>query len=174
LDVIFGNAGIMEVATAPETSLEMWRRTIDTNLSGNFYLAKYGIPALIKFGGKSIILTASELGTVGARELVAYCASKGGIVNMVRALAIDCAQYGIRVNCLAPGPVDTPMLQNWFTDAEDPDALKEKQTKPILLSRFGKPEELAEAALFLASDASSYMTGSILVADGGCTAWYGL
>ncbi len=174
LDVLYGNSGIMEVGTAPETSLETWRRIIDINLSGNFYLVKYGIPELIKYGGKSVILTASELGTVGAKGLVAYCASKGGIVNMVRALAIDCGPLGIRVNCLAPGPVDTPMLRDWFKDAEDPKALEDTQTKPILLGRFGTPEEIAEVALFLATPASSFLTGSLVVADGGCTSWYGL
>jgi meso-butanediol dehydrogenase/(S,S)-butanediol dehydrogenase/diacetyl reductase len=174
LDVLYGNSGVMEVGTASETSLETWRRIIDVNLSGNFYLVKYGIPELVKYGGKSIVLTASELGTVGAKGLVAYCAAKGGIVNMVRALAIDCGPLGIRVNCLAPGPVDTPMLRDWFKDAEDPKALEEVQTKPILLGRFGKPEEIAEVGLFLASEASSFLTGSLVVADGGCTSWYGL
>jgi len=174
VDVLYGNSGLLEAGTAPETSLETWRRVIDVNLSGNFYLVKYGLPPMIETGGKSIILTASELGTVGARATVAYCAAKGGVINMVRALAIDCAAYGIRVNCLAPGPVDTPMLRNWFIDAENPQELEDTQTRPILLGRFGKPEEIAEVALFLASEASAFMTGSLVVADGGCTAWYGL
>jgi NAD(P)-dependent dehydrogenase (short-subunit alcohol dehydrogenase family) len=174
LDVLYSNSGVLETGTAPDTSLETWRKVIDVNLSGPFYLVKYGIPALIEHGGKSIILTASELGTVGAKETVAYCAAKGGVINMVRALAIDCAPYDIRVNCLAPGPIDTPMLRDWFVGADNPKELEETQTKPILLRRFGKPEEIAEVALFLATDASSFMTGSLVVADGGCTAWYGL
>lgn len=174
LDVLYSNSGVLAAGTAPATSLETWRQVIDVNLSGPFYLVKYGIPAMIESGGKSIILTASELGTVGARETVAYCAAKGGVINMVRALAVDCAPYNIRVNCLAPGPVDTPMLREWFVDAENPQQLEEAQLKPILLRRFGTPEEIAEVALFLASDASSFMTGSLVVADGGCTAWYGL
>jgi NAD(P)-dependent dehydrogenase (short-subunit alcohol dehydrogenase family) len=155
-------------------TIDAWHRTIDTNLAGQFYLAKYGIPKLIEHGGKVIIFTASELGTVGAAESVAYCASKGAVINMTRAVAIDCAPYGIRVNCFCPGPVDTPMLTNWFEGSKDPDALRERQMRPILLQRFGRPEEMAEIAVFLASDASSYMTGSILIADGGCTATYGL
>lgn len=174
LDVLYGNSGIFPTGTASDTSIESWRRTIDVNLAGQFYLAKYGIPALIESGGKVIIFTASELGTVGASEAVAYCASKGGVINMTRAIAIDCAPYGIRVNCLAPGPVETPMLRSWFNQAENPEELEETQKKPVLLKRFGQPEEIAEVAVFLASDASSFMTGALVVADGGATAWYGL
>jgi NAD(P)-dependent dehydrogenase (short-subunit alcohol dehydrogenase family) len=173
LDVLYGNSGVKYVGTAPETSLETWQRIMDVNLSGNFYLVKYGIPELVKYGGKSIILTSSELGVVGAKDLVAYCTAKGGIVNMVRALAVDCAPMGIRVNCLAPGPIETPMMRDWINASEDPKAIEELQTRPILLGRIGKPEEIAEVALFLASEASSFLTGSIVVADGGCTAWYG-
>lgn len=174
LDVLYGNAGIFPTGTAPETTIETWRRTIDVNLGGQFYLAKYGIPALIESGGKVIIFTASELGTVGISGAVAYCASKGGVINMTRAIAIDCAPHGIRVNCLAPGPVETPLLRDWFNEAENPEELEEAQKKPVLLKRFGEPEEIAEVAVFLASDASSFMTGAIIVIDGGATAWYGL
>jgi len=174
LDVLYGNAGIFPTGTAPETTIETWRRTIDVNLAGQFYLAKYGIPALIESGGKVIIFTASELGTVGISEAVAYCASKGGVINMTRAIAIDCAPHGIRVNCLAPGPVETPLLRNWFNEAENPEELEEAQKKPVLLKRFGEPEEIAEVAVFLASDVSSFMTGAIVVIDGGATTWYGL
>lgn len=174
IDVLYGNSGVLPTSTAPDTTLETWRRCIDVNLSGNFYLAKYGIPALIETGGKTILFTGSELGTVGASAMVAYCASKGGVINMTRALAIDCAPYGIRVNCLAPGPIETPMLRKMFDDAENPDEYERIQTEPILLKRFGTPEEIAEVALFLASDASSYMTGAVVIADGGATAWYGL
>jgi meso-butanediol dehydrogenase/(S,S)-butanediol dehydrogenase/diacetyl reductase len=174
VDILYGNSGIFPPGSAPATSIETWRSTIDINLGGQFYLAKYGIPALIKSNGKVIIFTASELGTVGITEGVAYCASKGGIINMTRAIAIDCAPYKIRVNCLAPGPVETPLLRDWIDGADDPKALEEAQTKPVLLKRFGNPKEIAEIALFLASDASSFMTGSLVIADGGATAWYGL
>lgn len=173
LDVLYGNSGVKYVGTAPETSLETWQRILDVNLSGNFYLVKYGIPELVKYRGKSIILTSSELGVVGAKDLVAYCTAKGGIINMVRALAVDCAPLGIRVNCLAPGPIETPMMRDWINASEDPKAIEKLQTKPILLGRIGKPEEIADVALFLASEASSFLTGSLVVADGGCTAWYG-
>lgn len=174
VDSLFGNSGVLPMGTALDTSIEDWRRCIDVNLSGNFYLAKFGIPALIESGGKTILFTGSELGTVGASEVVAYCASKGGITNMTRALAIDCSKHGIRVNCLAPGPIETPMLNQMFEGAQDPEDYKKAQTDPILLKRFGTAEEIAEVALFLISEASSYMTGAIVIADGGATAWYGL
>jgi NAD(P)-dependent dehydrogenase (short-subunit alcohol dehydrogenase family) len=174
VDVLYGNSGILSTGTATETSIETWRRCIDVNLAGQFYLAKYGIPALIESNGGVIIFTASELGTVGISEGVAYCAAKGGLINMTRAVAIDCAPYGIRVNCLAPGPVETPMLRNWINKSANPAETEEAQTGPVLLKRFGRPEEIAEVALFLASDASSFMTGSVVVVDGGATSWYGL
>jgi NAD(P)-dependent dehydrogenase (short-subunit alcohol dehydrogenase family) len=174
LDILYGNSGIFPPGTAPDTSVETWRRVIDINLGGQFYLAKYGIPELIKFGGNSIIITASELGTVGTTKAVSYCASKGGLINMTRALAIDCAPHNIRVNCLAPGPIETPMKREWIEKADDPAGIEEAQTKPVLLKRFGTPEEIAEIAVFLASEASAFMTGAIVIADGGATSWYGL
>jgi NAD(P)-dependent dehydrogenase (short-subunit alcohol dehydrogenase family) len=174
IDVLYASAGVMLTGTAPETSDDVYEQVLDVNVGGSFRLAKYGIPALERAGGGSIVLTASELGLVGAREAVAYCASKGAVVNMTRALAVDCGELGIRVNCLCPGPIDTPMLRDWFEAGEDPAELERRQTEPVLLKRVGEPEEIAETALFLASDASSFMTGAVIVADGGATAWYGL
>ena len=164
----------MPTGTAPETSEDAWRLAIDVNLGGAFRLAKFGIPALVRAGGGSIVLTASELGLVGASNAAAYCASKGGVVNLTRAMAIDCGPLGIRVNCLCPGPIETPMLREWFEEASDPAEAERVQTEPVLLGRIGRPHEIADAAVHLASDASSYMTGSMMVVDGGATAWYGL
>jgi NAD(P)-dependent dehydrogenase (short-subunit alcohol dehydrogenase family) len=174
VDCLVSCAGIMASGSAPDTSLELWRAVIDTNLSGPFYLAKYGIPALRRAGGGSMVVIASELGLVGARETVAYCAAKGGLINMVRALAVDGGPEGIRVNALCPGPIDTPMLRDWLDAADDPAALERTQLAPVPLGRWGRPEEIARAALFLASGAGSYMAGSVMVVDGGVTAWYGL
>ena len=174
VDVLVSVAGIMATGRAEDTTLELWRRVLDTNLAGPFHLAKYGIPALRRAGGGSLVIVASELGLVGARETVAYCAAKGGLVNMARALAVDHAPEGIRVNALCPGPIDTPMLRDWIDAAEDPVALAKTQLAPVPLGRWGRPEEIARAALFLASDAGSYMVGAVMVADGGATAWYGL
>jgi NAD(P)-dependent dehydrogenase (short-subunit alcohol dehydrogenase family) len=174
IDVLYASAGVMLTGTAPETSDDVYEQVMDVNVGGSFRLAKYGVPALERAGGGSIVLTASELGLVGAREAVAYCASKGAVVNMTRALAVDCGRLGIRVNCLCPGPIDTPMLRDWFDAGVDPAELERRQTEPVLLKRLGEPEEIAETALFLASDGSSFMTGAVIVADGGATAWYGL
>jgi NAD(P)-dependent dehydrogenase (short-subunit alcohol dehydrogenase family) len=174
VDVLVSNAGIMANGTAPGTSLELWQQVIDTNLAGPFYLAKYGLPVLLRAGGGSMVVVASELGLVGARETVAYCAAKGGLINMMRAISLDAAQDGIRVNALCPGPIDTPMLREWLDSADDPEALEADQLGPIPLGRLGRPDEIARAALFLASDGASYMSGSVMVADGGATSWYGL
>jgi NAD(P)-dependent dehydrogenase (short-subunit alcohol dehydrogenase family) len=173
VDVLYASAGVMTVGSAPETSEDDYQLAVDVNLGGCFRLAKYGIPALARSGGGSVILTGSEIGQVGAAEAAAYCASKGGVINLTRALAIDSAPLGIRVNCLCPGPIDTPMLRAWY-DTGDPVALEQRQVTPVLLKRAGRPEEIAEAALFLASDASSFMTGAVLTVDGGATSWYGL
>lgn len=174
VDVLVSVAGIMATGRAEDTSLELFAQVIGTNLAGPFHLAKYGIPALRRAGGGTLTLIASELGLVGAREAVAYCAAKGGLVNMTRALAVDHAPEGIRVNALCPGPIDTPMLQAFFEDAPDPEELERAQLAPIPIGRWGTPDELAKAALFLASDASSFMVGAVVVSDGGATAWYGL
>jgi NAD(P)-dependent dehydrogenase (short-subunit alcohol dehydrogenase family) len=171
--ILYASAGVMPVGTAPDTPEEDYQLAVDVNLGGCFRLAKYGIPALARAGGGSVILTGSELGLVGAAATAAYCAAKGGVVNLTRALAVDCAPLGIRVNCLCPGPVDTPMLRGWYATG-DAAELEKRQVTPIPLGRVGKPEELAEAALFLAGDSSSYMTGAMLTVDGGATSWYGL
>jgi NAD(P)-dependent dehydrogenase (short-subunit alcohol dehydrogenase family) len=172
--VLYASAGVMLTGTAPETTEDVYGTVMDVNVGGTFRLARYGIPALERAGGGSIVLTASELGLVGASEAVAYCASKGAVINMTRALAIDCGPLGIRVNCLCPGPIDTPMLRDWFEAGDDPVELERRQTQPVLLKRIGRPGEIADVAVFLASDMSAYMTGAVVVADGGATAWYGL
>lgn len=174
LDIAYSNAGLQETGTVEETSDEVWRRVVDVNLTGQFHVARQALPALARTGKGSLIFTASDLGLVGARDSVAYCAAKGGVVNMTRAIAVDSAHHGVRVNCLCPGPSDTPMIRRWFDEADDPEALEATQLEPVPLGRFAQPEEIAAAALFLASDESSFMTGAALVVDGGVTAWYGL
>jgi NAD(P)-dependent dehydrogenase (short-subunit alcohol dehydrogenase family) len=173
VDILYASAGVMTVGTAPDTSEEDYQLAVDVNLGGCFRLAKYGIPALARAGGGAVILTGSELGLVGAAATAAYCAAKGGVVNLTRALAVDCAPLGIRVNCLCPGPIDTPMLRGWYATGNAVE-LEKRQVAPIPLGRVGEPREIAEAALFLASDSSSYMTGAMLTVDGGATSWYGL
>jgi len=174
LDVAYSNAGFNIMGAAPDLPEATWRRVIDANLTGQFHVAKYAVPAISSSGGGSIILTASEFGLLGARSSVAYCAAKGGVVNLTRALAVDCGPLGIRVNCLTPGPIRTQALLDWFEEQDDPRAFEEAQIRPILLGRLGAPEEIASAAVFLASNDASFMTGSVLLVDGGVTAWYGI
>ncbi|HEY7012710.1 MAG TPA: glucose 1-dehydrogenase [Streptosporangiaceae bacterium] len=173
IDVLYASAGVMTIGTAEETSEDTYQLAVDVNLGGCFRLAKFGIPALARAGGGSVILTASELGLVGASSAAAYCAAKGGVVNLTRALAIDAAPQQVRVNCLCPGPIDTPMMQGWY-ETGDRAELERIQVTPILLKRIGRPREIADAALFLATDESSFVTGATLAVDGGATAWYGL
>jgi NAD(P)-dependent dehydrogenase (short-subunit alcohol dehydrogenase family) len=137
------------------------------NLKGPFLVSKYSIPYMIRGGGGSIVNIASGWGLKGGPKAAAYCASKGGLVNMTRAMAIDHGRNGIRVNCVAPGDVDTPMLRS---EAKQlgiswEDFLKDASNRP--LARIGRPEDIANAVLFLASDMASWMTGATLVVDGG-------
>ena len=171
LDVLFNNAGIMlaDDGDAESTSDEVWRRTMDVNLRGVFYGCKYGIPALRQSGGGSIINTASFVALMGAATAqIAYTASKGGVLAMTRELAVVHARENIRVNALCPGPLHTELLMNYLNT----DAKKNRRLVHIPVGRFGTAGEMAKAALFLASDESSYMTGSEFVVDGGITAAY--
>jgi NAD(P)-dependent dehydrogenase (short-subunit alcohol dehydrogenase family) len=170
LDVLFNNAGVFYPQTALECSEEEWDLQIDINLKGTFLMSKYALEPMIAQGGGVIINNSSGWGLVGGDKAVAYCASKGGVVLLTKAMAIDHGRQGIRVNCICPGDVDTPMLPEdarrrgveWKT------YLAGCENRP--LGRIGTPEEIAKAVLFLASDDSSFMTGAALVVDGGGTA----
>jgi NAD(P)-dependent dehydrogenase (short-subunit alcohol dehydrogenase family) len=167
LDVLIANAGQALVATATETTPEQWDRVIGSNLTGCFLLARAAIPRLIAAGGGSIVLTASQLAFVGAERFAAYAASKGGVLNLARALALDHARDKIRVNALCPGAVETPLLLNQFAGQEGPQGTLADLAALHPLGRLGQPGEIAAAALFLASDEASFVTGSALVVDGG-------
>ena len=165
IDVLVNNAGINPVWRGIEkTSLTEWQGIIDTNLTGTFLCCKY-LGAAMQSGG-SVINVSSIAGHVGLTRSVPYCASKGGVELLTKALALDWAKRGVRVNCLAPGYVDTDLTHALLAH--------ETHGKPFLdhvpMGRFGTPREMAGAAVFLASDASSYMTGQSLVVDGGWTA----
>lgn len=170
LDILFNNAGVFYPNNLVDCSEEEWDLTIDVSLKGTFLMSKFALPTMISQGNGVIINNASGWGIVGGKEAVAYCAAKGGVVLMTKAMAIDHGRQGIRVNCICPGDVDTPML------AEDArlrgmtwdDYLVGAADRPM--GRIGKPEEIARAALFLASEDSSFMTGATLVVDGGGTA----
>jgi NAD(P)-dependent dehydrogenase (short-subunit alcohol dehydrogenase family) len=171
LDVLFNNAGIMDSADddAMKTPEVVWEKTLAINLKGVFLGCKHGIPALQRAGGGSVINTASFVGIVGAATAqIAYTASKGGLIAMTRELAVIHARQKIRVNALCPGPLKTELLMKFL----DTDAKKQRRLVHIPMGRFGEAKEMAKAALFLASDDSSYMTGASLVVDGGITAAY--
>jgi NAD(P)-dependent dehydrogenase (short-subunit alcohol dehydrogenase family) len=167
LDVLFNNAGIEgEQAPTVDATLENWHRVIGVNLTGVFLGMKHGIGAMRQHGG-SIINNASVAGLVGFPNIPAYTASKGGVVQLTRTAALECAVDGIRVNCVCPGVIDTPMVER-FTH-HDPDAEAQMLAmEPV--NRMGTPREIAEMALFLASDRASFVTGAIVPVDGGFVA----
>lgn len=168
LDVLFNNAGIEgEQAPTAEASIENWQRVIDVNLKSVFLGMKYGIQAMLRTGGGAIVNNASVAGLVGFAGIPAYCASKGGIIQLTRTAALEYATQGIRVNCLCPGVIDTPMVQR-FTSANPEARAQLEALEPV--GRFGRPEEVAQLALFLASDRSSFITGAIVPVDGGFVA----
>jgi len=167
LDVLFHNAGVFHPHNAIDCTEEEWDATLDASLKGAWLMSKYALPTMIAQRRGVIILQASGWGIQGGDQAVAYCAAKGGVVVMTKALAIDHGPQGIRVNCICPGDVETPMLG---ADAQArrmsyADYMKGAANRP--LGRVGTPEEIAKAALFLASDDSSFMTGATLVVDGG-------
>jgi NAD(P)-dependent dehydrogenase (short-subunit alcohol dehydrogenase family) len=171
LDVLFNNAGIMLPADgdAESTEEDVWDRTMDVNAKGVYLGCKYGIPALRMAGGGSIINTASFVARVGAAiPQLAYTASKGAVLALTRELAIVHAREGIRVNALCPGPLRTKLLMD-FLDTEEK---RQRRLVHVPMGRFGEAREMAQAALYLASDESSYVTGTEFLVDGGLTAAY--
>ena len=171
LDILFNNAGIMlsDDDDAIGTSEATFEKTMAVNLKGVFLGCKFGIPALRRAGGGSVINTASFVALLGAATAqIAYTASKGGVLAMTRELAVIHAREKIRVNALCPGPLKTELLMKFL----DTDAKKQRRLVHIPMGRFGEAHEMAKAALFLASDESSYMTGAEFVVDGGITSAY--
>lgn len=171
LDVIFNNAGIFPDADASvvNTSEEVWDLVMNVNLKGVFLGCKYAIPALLRAGGGSIINVASFVALMGAATpQIAYTASKGGVLSMTREIAVEFARQNIRANALCPGPVDTPLLQAILSDP----VKRQRRLVHIPPGRFAQAREIANAALFLASDESSYVNGATFVVDGGITAAY--
>ena len=171
IHILFNNAGIMyaEDSSAEGTGEDIWDRTMNINAKGVFLCCKYGIPALKKSGGGSVINTASFVSMIGAAtSQVAYTASKGAVLSFTRELAVIHAREGIRVNALCPGPLKTELLMKLL----DTEEKKKRRLVHIPMGRFGEADEIAKAALFLASDDSSYITGTNFMVDGGITAAY--
>ena len=171
LHVLFNNAGIFPDGDGSpvDTPLDIWEWVIDVNLKGVFLGCKYGIPAMLESGGGSIINTASFVAVLGAAtSQIAYTASKGGVLAMTREIAVEYARQGIRANALCPGPVRTPLLEEFLADPE----VRARRLVHIPMGRLAEAEELAQAVLYLASDASSYVTGTTFMVDGGIAAAY--
>jgi len=171
LDIAFNNAGVFHPKddSVTNTDEEIWDFVIDVNLKGVFLGCKYEIPALLRNGGGSIINTASFVAILGAAApQIAYTASKGGVLSMTREIAVEFARKNIRVNALCPGPVETPLLQELLSDP----ARRQRRLVHIPPGRFARAEEMANAALYLASDEASYVNGSTFLVDGGITAAY--
>jgi dihydroanticapsin dehydrogenase len=162
IDILVNNAGILRFSKVHEMKEEDWIDVMDINLKGVFLCTKHALPDMITHGKGTIINIASVVGLIGSQNISAYCASKGGIIAFTRAVAAEYAGNNIRVNCICPGPIDTPMLRKATKDVKVYENL-------VLLKRVGKPEDIAYAALYLASDESSYTTGSIMTVDGGMT-----
>jgi len=171
LDILYNNAGVMlpEDGSVDATDERIWDITLAVNVKGVAFGCKYGIPAMLASGGGSIINVASFVAWLGAAtSQTAYTASKGAVLAMSREIAVEYARKGIRCNALCPGPIETPLLLALLSDEEK----KQRRFVHIPMGRLGHAEELAKAALFLASDDSSFMTGSSLIVDGGITAAY--
>jgi NAD(P)-dependent dehydrogenase (short-subunit alcohol dehydrogenase family) len=170
LDTVVNNAGAVVVATAEETSDEDWSRVLAINLTGTFQVSRAAIPILRKSGGGSIVNIGSYLGIVGRQSRAAYCAAKAGVGGLTRAMALDHAKDKIRVNCVCPAIVETEMSLLFLSKAADPEAARKQRLAELPLGRFGKPEDVALMALYLASDESSWVTGTVFPIDGGQTA----
>jgi NAD(P)-dependent dehydrogenase (short-subunit alcohol dehydrogenase family) len=172
IDVLFNNAGISpnDDASVLDTELEAWQRVQDVNLKSVFLCCKYGIPHLLDGDGGSVINTASFVAVMGAAtSQISYTASKGGVLAMTRELGVEFARRGVRVNALCPGPVNTPLLQQLY--ASDPEQAA-RRIVHLPMGRFAEAREIAQGALFLASDDSSYVTASTFLVDGGLSGSY--
>lgn len=172
LDILINAAGVLFATSIEDSTEEIWNQTLDINLKGTFFCSKFAIPVLKKSGG-NIVNIASDAGLIGEKELSVYCASKGGVVNMTRAMALELAPV-IRVNCVCPGYVDTDMIRRDIIDqSEDSSSLEEEIVNYSPLKRMAKPEEIAKAILYLASEDAANITGAALQIDGGSTAGHG-
>ena len=169
VDILVNNAGTAMMKSAPETSLTEWNRVLATNLTSVYLFSRFAIPEMERSGGGSVINVASEAGIVGFRRYAAYSASKAAIVNLSRAMALDHAAKGIRVNSVCPGSIETPLLESYYGAFPDPAAEREADAAAHPLG-IGQPVDVAWGILYLASDQARYVTGHALVIDGGFTA----
>jgi len=170
IDVLCNNAGIGSTADAESCSVEEWDQVFAVNARGVFLGTKFVLPHMLEQRAGAIVNTASVAGLVGLRDRAAYCASKGAVIAFTRQVALQYAGTGIRCNCICPGTVDSPWVEGLLREAGNPDAARAALVARQPLGRLGAPEEIAAAAVYLASDAAAFVTGSALVIDGGLTA----
>ncbi|PSA97771.1 dihydroanticapsin 7-dehydrogenase [Bacillus halotolerans] len=172
LDILINNAGIEIVAPIHEMELSDWNKVLQVNLTGMFLMSKHALRHMLAAGKGNIINTCSVGGVVAWPDIPAYNASKGGVLQLTRSMAVDYAKHQIRVNCVCPGIIDTPLNEKSFMENNEGtlEEIKKEKAKVNPMLKLGKPEEIANVMLFLASDLSSYMTGSAITADGGYTA----
>lgn len=171
LDALVNNAGGVVFATALETSEQEFDRMIAVNLKTTFLMSRAAVTHMRKSGGGAIVNIGSILGLIAMRNRAAYCAAKGGVTLLTKAMALDHAREGIRVNCICPSIVDTELVQSLFSSQPDPEAARRSRAEGLPLGRFGQPEDVANLAVYLASDESSWMTGAALPLDGGLSAY---
>jgi NAD(P)-dependent dehydrogenase (short-subunit alcohol dehydrogenase family) len=171
LTILVNNAGTLHVSTIETIPEEEWDRVMTVNVKGPFLMSRAALPELRRAGGGAIVNIGSILGLIGAKERAAYCASKGGVTMLTRAMALDHAHENIRVNCICPAIVETDLVRGLFDRAPDGEALRRARAALIPLGRMGKPEDVAEMAVFLASRESSWMTGAAIPLDGGLSAY---
>ena len=169
LNVIVNDAAVQVMGKLADTTEEQWNRVHSINLKGVFLCCKSAIPEMSRAGGGSIVNIASILGFVADVDLAAYCAAKGGVIALTKVAALTYGPVGIRANCICPGDVATPMVEEYFNAAPNPDQFRKEIYSKYALRRIATPKEIAQTALFLASDASSFISGASVVVDGGLT-----
>ena len=169
LDILINNAAVFEPGIAADETLERWDWILDTNLKGPFLCSKHAVQAIRRTGGGVIINIGSEYGIKAGPRRAIYAAAKGGLNQLTKAMAVDHAVDGIRINCVCPGPILTPLLERVIDEAADPEAMRETEIGSTIVRRFGTLEEISAVIAFLCSDEASFITGAIIAADGGVT-----
>jgi NAD(P)-dependent dehydrogenase (short-subunit alcohol dehydrogenase family) len=171
LNVLVNSAGVLHVATIEGTSEEEWDSLMTINLKGPFLMCKAAMPAFRKAGGGAIVNVGSVLGLIGMKDRAAYCASKGGVTLLTKVVALDHAHENVRANCICPSIVETDLVAGLFAASEEGKALRDTRIASIPLGRMGRPVDVAEMAVFLASEESSWLTGAAIPLDGGLSAY---